>query len=795
MMKPRSLRKTLQDQTRFLFNQSWPDSWTMAVLRSQLPPGTAYSLEYPLDGGDSPWKVILPKGGSRVRHIHVLGDAVPVFADGVTCHEGQALALLMGRRPADLAWLRERVRVRTQEKEDPVPQTVPDSALPEGGAEGESPEAESRDSGGTVIMAEVPPALPSSDAPPVSGDPPLQAIPLPEEETEALPGNQDRETSIRALADWDALCRKEGDLYGEKSTGHGDGDIHFHPDNMVIQTLFHWGERPAQTPEPRGAMAAWKDGQLSVQCSTSWPHLVRRAVSEATGIPQRDIRVTSLPSHNLPDRFLLDSTLLAVWAALGAQSIEGNTRLFLSTGEDARKGTGHGETDICIQTAHDADGKLLAMRSMADLDMGSWPIASQDIMQMVLLGLCSTYRCAHQSHRVRIWRSPSPPRMPSTLLGMHGAVQAMEQHVEFLSRRIGGDSLAWRLQHLLHKGDRVPFGISSEQFVAPRLVLQSASLASDFSRTHAALELHRTRKGALLAGREALLPRRGIGIALSCQSHGMLLSRELEYRARVGLEMSDDGHLTILAPMHPGNQGMREAWLRAVEEQLGIEERNVGFSRMGTQEMDDTGPYRFSRLASVYSPLLVPACNSLRRRIRSRKLPFAVSVTWPRLKHMTWDPETFQGSPFLGRSWAAAVVELVLDPVHMVLETRSVTVSIHAGSIMHLPWAVRTVEQSVADCLSLPQLHGGVRIHETGEWTLDNGNPRIHVTFENQDDPLGAGQRLLHAGAIGDLVSGCVPAAWNNALCQITGDAPGELAEDLLHPEMLFGQPGKAAAQ
>ena len=49
---------------------------------------------------------------------------------------------------------------------------------------------------------------------------------------------------------------------------------------QAITTHQIWKQQEYHHYEPRGVIAEWKSDMLWVQCATSWPHMVRRLVSE-----------------------------------------------------------------------------------------------------------------------------------------------------------------------------------------------------------------------------------------------------------------------------------------------------------------------------------------------------------------------------------------------------------------------------------------------------------------------------------------------------------------------------------
>jgi len=754
-MKPRPLRRILQEQTRFLFNQDSPEAWQAYLLR--IPPDTKdhfiLKKQEPWPFKDEDCRVVFPQNSNRVRSIHVMGDRIPLFAYTRAEYPGQLAALLLARTPELLAKLKNAVSLEF------IPAEAPD-------AETAQP-SEAFDSA-TLHDEED------------SIDELAEPDPQPEKEDANQETEEPFESSLseKALAAWESFSETDPDLVElSREIEQGQPSVFFTPQYQIISSSFDFKDFSAISFEPRGALAEWTGHYLLVWCSTSWPHQVRRCISEATGVAQRHIRVYSLPSQFLPDRFMLDTCLLASWAAMAALSIQGKIRLFTNPREDALYGTREGQSSILIQSAHDEDGRLLALRSKIQIDTGAYPCASRETLQMNLLGLCSQYRCEHQSHEAKLIRSSNPPRFPSNLLGMTHSIQALEQHIELICRNYSLDAIQWRSSHLLQKGDLCPYGQYAENNTIPRLVLNSINIKSDYSRLHASLELWNKQ---LQLGNPKLknpLVLKGCGLALSFQSHGLILSSELDYRARLALELTDDGHLTIQAPIHTLNSGIREAWLQGVEEMLGVEERNISFAPFSSEDLEDTGPARFSRLASLYSPLLVSACQSLKRKIRSGKGPFFTRSTWVQQKQLVWDEESFTGTPFLGKSWAAAHVLLSLDKVDLQVRVEAVWISIHAGSILHPQKASSHIRQAVLLCLDwLTNQTLSFEDPESDQfWSLSYYQakpPAIHVMLENQEESASKRHTLAHAGALGELVQACVPGAFNNALAQILGTLP-----------------------
>jgi CO/xanthine dehydrogenase Mo-binding subunit len=501
--------------------------------------------------------------------------------------------------------------------------------------------------------------------------------------------------------------------------------------------------------EPRGAIAEWKSDMLWVQCSSSWPHMVRRLVSESTGLPQKNITVISLPSGTLPDRFLLDSSILACYASMGALTCMKRVELFLSSLEDSRFATRHAPVNAHFTTLHAGDGRIHSLKATVEIDCGAWPLGAQESMQTCLAGLCSTYLIPNQEIEVRLMRSARPPALLPEGFGLAQMQLLMERHMAAACAELDLDQHEFRVDHLLTKNDTTPYGPNPDPMQAAHQVLEHVSRVSDFSRKYAAAEQlrrHRPDEPHLT----------GIGIALAFQSHGLHTGFELANRARVRLVLGADRHLVIHAPMHASHTALREAWVDELSEVLGIEERHISFCRFSSDQIDDSGPIRFSRLATQYTPLLAMAARSLRQKMARQTGPIEIKLSMPNLRRLKWDEDNFSGAPFLGRSWAAAAVELDIDPVRLLPVVSRVCVTVNAGAVLLPLRAIASVKQSVRECLAVQGCQPG---------PVD----RIEVEFLGHERYMVNDQRFLHAGGIGELAAATIPAAVANALTQILG--------------------------
>lgn len=530
----------------------------------------------------------------------------------------------------------------------------------------------------------------------------------------------------------------------------------------AVSTRQQWQAAEYQHFEPRGVIAEWKSDMLWVQCSTSWPHLVRRLISESTGLPQKNITVISQPSGTLPDRFLIDTSLMACYAAMGALTCMKQVQLFLSSIEDTRFSTRHAPISAHLTSLHQPDGRIDSLKALVEIDCGVWALGSQETMQTCLAGLCSTYRIPNQEIEVRLMKSSGAPTFLPEGFGLVQMQQLMERHLASVCAELDLDQHQFRAGHLLARNDPTPWGVNPDPMQAAHQVLEHAARSADFSRKYSAAEqLRRYRP------REPHL--NGIGLALAFQSHGLLTSLELANRAKLRLVLGADRHLVIHSPMHTTQTALREAWTEELAGILGIEEKNISFCRFSSDQLDDSGPIRFSRLTTQYTPLLAMAAKSLKQKMARHAGPIEIKLSMPNLRRLKWDEDNFSGAPFMGRSWAAAAVELRIDPVRLLPIIDRVCITINAGAILLPLRATNLVRQAVREALSTQ----GCRHHLAD---------RIEVEFLGHERYMVNDQRFQHAGGIGELAAATIPAAVANAMVQILGP---RAANHPLRPEEI----------
>ena len=188
--------------------------------------------------------------------------------------------------------------------------------------------------------------------------------------------------------------------------------------------------------------------QLTVWPSSQGMFAVRSDVALALDIPERQVRVESVP---LGGAFGGKFGLIEPLAAAAARASRRPVRLAYTRSEDFLAGNPAPQSAITVKLGAKRDGTLVAMQARIIFDTGAYSAA------FVVLGgliLGSTYRCPNYDFRcyevltnkvsTGAYRAPNAPQ----------ATFALESAVDELCHALGMDPMAFRLKNGNKEGDR-----------------------------------------------------------------------------------------------------------------------------------------------------------------------------------------------------------------------------------------------------------------------------------------------------------------------------------------------------
>lgn len=218
---------------------------------------------------------------------------------------------------------------------------------------------------------------------------------------------------------------------------------------VVVERTFHTSMVHQSYLEPQSLIVAPDHfGQhLTIWPSTQGLFEVRSGVSQALKMPERQVRVESVP---IGGAFGGKFGLVEPLAAAAARAARKPVRLVYTRSEDLLAGNPAPQSAITVKLGAKSDGTLVALQARAVFDSGAFPGAAAVLGGIILN---SSYRCPNVDLRcyevitnkvsVGAYRAPNAPQ----------ATFALESAVDELCQKLAMDPFAFRLKNALQEGD------------------------------------------------------------------------------------------------------------------------------------------------------------------------------------------------------------------------------------------------------------------------------------------------------------------------------------------------------
>lgn len=511
-------------------------------------------------------------------------------------------------------------------------------------------------------------------------------------------------------------------------------------------------------PEPQGAAARYDYDKLTVYTSTQWPFHVRDSVQKVLGVKKDDVivRPTLLGPHL--DGKLWYPSLLGSHAALAAWASARPCLLLLGREEDFLFTTKRTPVSCGVKAAMDTDGKLLAIDARIAINTGAYSPLAESIVRETAESLVNLYECP--AIRVKSWaiRTDLPSMGSFAGLGGMNTSFARERLADDCALASGIDPAEWRSINIIPTGKRK---LSIWEEIKPVLFEMS-----DYKRKHSAYELMRKKSESGGSGF-------GIGLAVSSQQASSISPSQ---PARVELELSKDLKLAIRTSVFPATIATMEIWKSEASAITGIDIADIHIDAVSTDSVPDSGPAFSSRGVSVMSQLIMDACQAISKKRFREALPIKVSKV---------SREKAQEASDIS-SWAAAVVELKLDPLDRRPIVKAVWLAARTGKILSVDKAVNSLRRdtslALGLCMSefLDYVHG-VDHEMFMAYHLQRLKDKPEIFVEISEIP-----EFRQPLGIGELAFFTVPAAFGNAMTQAL-DAPWNNLPGTQFPEYNIG--------
>jgi aerobic carbon-monoxide dehydrogenase large subunit len=324
--------------------------------------------------------------------------------------------------------------------------------------------------------------------------------------------------------------------------------------------------RHAPVPiEPRGVVADFRDGRLTVHMSQQLPHIARWSIADVLGLTEHSVRVI------VPDvggafggkGQIYPEDYVACWLAMRL----GRPVRWIEDRYEHMVASGHSrDMELELEAAVHDDGRIEALRGTIVQDVGSGQVFPDSFAQVLVAKgqLSGPYKIADQSIRMQAVVTNKTPSGAYRGFGMPEATFAIERLVDRIAAELGLDPLDVRRRQMLTPED-LPYETASGRKIDSGSHGQAFERAVELAR--AELEVERTKH----AGDPAI--RVGLGVATFVEGTApSFLGTRGSWGAHDSADIRFDpaGGVTVAVGISSYGQGVRSMVQTVVAEELGL---------------------------------------------------------------------------------------------------------------------------------------------------------------------------------------------------------------------------------
>jgi CO/xanthine dehydrogenase Mo-binding subunit len=344
----------------------------------------------------------------------------------------------------------------------------------------------------------------------------------------------------------------------------GDADEVLRTAEHVVRTEFSLGRSSTAPIEPRGYVAAWEGGRLTVHAAHQQPFQLRTELAEVLDLPVDAIRVV-VP--NVGGSFGLKMTgpveeplvcLLSILCGRPVKWIETRAECFLGGGREQLHE---------VEVAHAADGRILALRDRIVIPVGAEAVLPGWRQAYVSAASFPTaYDIPHLDVRSRVVATNVAPWHSCRGFGKEAPVFVMERIMDMVARRTGLDPADVRRRNLLRPDDlphRMASGYRMDSADLPAVLDRVLELDCGAEADGVGIAVEVTPEGG---GHAAGRLGRGVTPTVAApEAAAVLLRADGLVEVRTGVTNPGGGNDTALARLAADELGISPARVRVVQ--------------------------------------------------------------------------------------------------------------------------------------------------------------------------------------------------------------------------------------
>ena len=325
----------------------------------------------------------------------------------------------------------------------------------------------------------------------------------------------------------------------------GSTDDYFTDQAKVFKSSFEVSPYPKQMLGDQRIFAVESESYMNIRVASQWPIHVRKSVAKALGASISDVLIYPYAYYAPYDQLILQPSILSAFVAMAAKQSGELVELSYPVLSYQPK------LSMTHETAYLEDGTPIADKSSCTIDLGAFPIFTEEICHNILAGMISVYPLKAAEVSITILKSTTMPANFFGDLGYSMALAGTENHFSSLAASLGIQPGIWkkeRVHEIIQKGSHICQAVKEgSDFSKLEKTLTDIMESSWYSRKYAA----NTQK-ALFKGKMNPLVNYSRGIAIAVGDGIMGFSQQFNANAKYNLTiiMKENGTLVVNTGMN-----------------------------------------------------------------------------------------------------------------------------------------------------------------------------------------------------------------------------------------------------
>lgn len=561
--------------------------------------------------------------------------------------------------------------------------------------------------------------------------------------------------------------------------------------------------------------AGWpkKPFRVTIEGSLQCPYYVHQAIKNLLNLPDDHVQIVQTATGGGFGGKEDYPSVIAGHAVLLAMKARQPVKIIYDRVEDMQATTKRHPSQTKLRTAHDANGKLLALQADVRMDGGAYVTLSPVVLSRGTIHAAGPYDIEHVRVSSKCMLSNTAPNGAFRGFGAPQTIYALERHLDVVANRLGLDPAELRRVNLVKRGGQLATGQVIDEPIELAAWMDEALAAVNWKqkrKDYQVLNADNARAGKPL--------RRGVGLATFMHGCGFTGSGEAYLASKVKVRATREGRVEILTANTEIGQGAETVFAQVAADAMGLGLSDLVVAQPDTARVPNSGPTVASRTSMVVGHLVARACDDLVQRMEDagffagmvarksgpglavsrqssgrgrrwqpddlrRALARAAEADIPSdgVEHpaavgwaeyvappgVVWDDKTYRGIAYGTYAWATYVADVEVDTTTMEVRLLDFVALQEVGRVLHPVLAEGQIAGGVVQGIGWALWEDVVLDKEGG---MANANlttyvlptmadvPKIRVLFKEQ--PYGYGP--FGAKGIGELpMDGPAPAVAN----------------------------------